>query len=103
MMQQKKQPNQPPTRLRLRVSAVAETQLRAGHPWVFSDSVREQNRDGEAGELAGIYDRRVRFLAVGFFEPDSPIRVRVLHTGRPQTIDRDWWSARLKETIARRA
>ena len=39
------------SRLRLRISAVAETQLRAGHPWVFSDSIRELNREGAAGEL----------------------------------------------------
>jgi 23S rRNA (cytosine1962-C5)-methyltransferase len=89
-------------RLRLRVSPVAETQLRAGHPWVFGDSVREQNRDGQPGELAVIYDRKDEFLAVGFFDPDSPIRVRVLHAGKPQTIDTAWWSARLAQAIERR-
>lgn len=96
--------NQPTVskRLRLRVSAAAETQVRAGHPWVYGDSVREQNRDGEAGELAVIYDRQDKFLAVGFFDPDSPIRVRVLHVGKPQTIDSAWWSARLVQTVARR-
>jgi 23S rRNA (cytosine1962-C5)-methyltransferase len=91
-----------PTRLRLRVSAAAETQLRAGHPWVYADSVREQNRDGASGELSVIYDRRDKFLAVGLFDPDSPIRVRVLHAGKPQTIDAAWWAARFKETAQRR-
>ena len=62
-------------RLRLRVTATAENYLRAGHPWVFSDSVREQNRDGKAGELAVIFDRNDKFLAVGFFDPQSPIRL----------------------------
>src|SRR3954451_19526343 len=72
-------------RLRLRVTAAAETQLRGGHPWVYADSIREQNRDGSSGELAVIYDRKDTFLAVGLFDPDSPIRVRVLHAGKPQT------------------
>jgi 23S rRNA (cytosine1962-C5)-methyltransferase len=102
MMQQKKQPNQSPTRLRLRVTAVAETQVRAGHPWVFSDSVREQNRDGTPGELAVIFDRQDKFLAIGLFDPDSPIRVRILHVGKPQTIDTAWWSARLAQAMERR-
>ena len=91
-----------PQRLRLRVSTVAETQLRAGHPWVYADSVREQNRDGTSGELAVIYDRKDKFLAVGLFDPDSPIRVRVLHAGKPQAIDNAWWAARLAQTMERR-
>ena len=90
-------------RLRLRVTAAAETQLRAGHPWVFSDSIREQNRGGATGELAVIYDRKDKFLAVGLFDPDSPIRFRALHTGKPQTVDSAWWQARLQQTIARRS
>ena len=90
------------TRLRLRITAAAGSAVRSGHPWVFSDSVRELNRAGQTGELAVIYDRKNRFLAVGLFDPDSPIRVRILHTGKPQTIDHAWWQARLKQAIARR-
>jgi len=91
-----------PARLRLRVTAAAESQLRAGHPWVYGDSVREQNRDGAPGELAVIFDRQDKFLAVGLFDPASPIRVRILHVGKPQTIDAAWWSARLAGAIERR-
>src|ERR1700710_3078187 len=89
------------SRLRLRVTAAAETQIRGGHPWVYGDSIREQNRDGAPGELAVIYDRKDKFLAVGLFDPDSPIRVRVLHCGKPVTIDTEWWSAHLAKTVAR--
>jgi 23S rRNA (cytosine1962-C5)-methyltransferase len=88
--------------LRLRITAAAETAVRSGHPWVFSDSVRDLNRAGQTGELAVIYDRKDRFLAVGLFDPDSPIRVRILHAGKPQTIDHAWWRARLAQAIARR-
>ncbi len=95
--------NQPAaTRLRLRITAAAETAVRSGHPWVFSDSVLESNHAGQTGELAVIYDRKDRFLALGLFDPDSPIRVRILHAGKPQTIDHAWWQARLEQAIARR-
>ena len=86
--------SEPRPRLRCRVTAVAETIIRGGHPWVFADSVREQNRDGEPGELAVIYDRNDCFLAVGLFDPESPLRIRVLHAGKPVTIDDDWWRTR---------
>jgi 23S rRNA (cytosine1962-C5)-methyltransferase len=89
-------------RLRLRLSATAETILRSGHPWVYSRSVREQNREGVAGELAVIFDRNDKFLAIGFYDPTSPIRVRVLHCGKPVAIDLAFWSARLAGAIARR-
>src|ERR1700734_1197011 len=89
-----------PKRLRLRVTVVAETIVRSGHPWLFADSIHESNRAGQLGELAVIYDRKDKFLAVGLFDPDSPIRVRILHAGKPQTIDSIWWNARLGKTLA---
>jgi 23S rRNA (cytosine1962-C5)-methyltransferase len=85
--------------LRIRVSAAAESIVRAGHPWLFAESVREQNRAGQAGELAVIYDRKDRFLATGLYDPDSPIRVRLLHVGKPRAIDRAWWAERLARAL----
>src|SRR2546425_8038772 len=89
--------------LRLRITAAAEKAIRSGHPWVFAESFREQNREGQLGELAAIYDRKDRFLAIGLFDPDSPLRVRVLHAGNPVTIDAAWWGERLRQAAARRA
>jgi len=90
-------------RLRIRLSPTAEQIVRSGHPWVYSDSLRELSRAGIAGELAVIYDRNDRFLALGFFDPDSPIRLRILHAGKPVTVDAAFWRQRLANTLARRA
>lgn len=76
--------------------------VRSGHPWVFAESVLEQNRAGRTGELAIVYDRRDKFLALGLFDPDSPLRVRVLHAGKPQTIDDAWWARRFEEATQKR-
>jgi 23S rRNA (cytosine1962-C5)-methyltransferase len=84
------------------VTAAAETIVRGGHPWVFAQSVREQNRDGETGELAVIFDRKDEFLAVGLFDPNSPIRVRILHAGKPRSVDRAFWEGRVAEALRRR-
>ena len=86
--------------LRLRITAAAETIVRSRHPWLFADSIHESNRAGQLGELAVIYDRKDKFLAVGLFDPDSPIRVRILHAGKPQTLDVAWWQARLEKSLA---
>jgi 23S rRNA (cytosine1962-C5)-methyltransferase len=91
-------PAQP--RLRLRITAAAENAVRSRHPWIFSDSIREQNREGRAGELVVIYDRKDKFLAAGLYDPDSPLRVRVLHVGKPVTLDANWWRERLDQPLA---
>ena len=88
--------------LRLRVTATAESILRSGHPWLFADSIREQNRPGQLGELAIVFDRQDRFLAIGLFDPDSPIRLRVLHAGKPLQLEVDWWRTHLAQTLDRR-
>lgn len=91
------------TPLRLRVSARAEAIVRSGHPWIFEDSVRSQNRAGQAGDLAVVYDRNDRFLALGLFDPQSAIRVRVLHSGKPRVVDSRFWEQRLEQALNARA
>jgi 23S rRNA (cytosine1962-C5)-methyltransferase len=88
--------------LRLRISTAAESIVRSGHPWIFASSIREQNREGEIGELGIIYDRNNRFLAAGLYDPQSPIRVRILHQGKPAELDAIWWIARLRRPLALR-
>ena len=90
-------------RLRLRLSPAAEGHIRRGHPWVYESSVREQNREGEPGELAVVYDRQDRFLAAGLYDPQSVIRLRVLHAGAPLNLDAAWWSRHLEIAVQRRA
>jgi 23S rRNA (cytosine1962-C5)-methyltransferase len=90
------------TRLALRLHARAERAVRRGHPWVFDHGIKEQRHEGRAGDLAVIFDRDNRFLAIGLYDPASPIRVRVLHQGTPETIDREWFASRIRTAHERR-
>ena len=92
----------PLPRLKLRVSPAAESKIRAKHPWIYDGSVREQNREGTAGELAVIYDRNDTFLALGLYDPESPLRVRVLHSGKPATLNDAWWERHLDLPVSKR-
>jgi 23S rRNA (cytosine1962-C5)-methyltransferase len=96
-MQEKKQ-----ARLRLRITAAAEAALRGGHPWLFADSIREQNREGKTGEIAAVYDRKDQFLAAGLFDAESPIRFRTLQAGKTKVIDETWWRTHLQAALERR-
>lgn len=89
-------------KLRLHLTPAAERAVRGGHPWVYADRVRSQNREGRAGELAVLYDSRDRFLALGLYDPYSPLRVRVLSVGTPELVNEAWWAARLERALERR-
>lgn len=82
-------------RIALRVSPAAERRLRAGHPWLFNGAIQAQSRHGRAGDLGVVFDRKGRFLAIGLYDPDSPLRLRVLQSGSPATLDQAWFERRI--------
>lgn len=89
-------------RIALRVSPAAERWIRRGHPWLYDKAVRQQSHDGRPGDLAVIFDRKGRFLAIGLYAPASPIRVRVLAQGQPTKIDADWFLYKLEAAAEQR-
>jgi 23S rRNA (cytosine1962-C5)-methyltransferase len=90
-------------RLALRVTPEAQRALRQGHPWLFDRAIVSQSAAGRPGDLAVIFDDRRRFLAIGLYDPASPIRVRVLQHGSPAVIDATFFAGRLTAAAQRRA
>lgn len=93
----------PPRRLALRVTRDAQRALRAGHPWLYDRSITSQSASGAPGDLAVIFDDHRRFLAVGLYDPASPLRVRVLQHDQPAPIDAAFLAQRLAAAAQRRA
>lgn len=81
----------------------AQRALRQGHPWLYAGAIERQSHEGQPGDLAVIFDHKRRFLAIGLYDPTSPIRVRVLHQGQPAAIDAAWFAQRIAGALARRA
>lgn len=80
------------------LTPAGQRHLRAGHPWIYADSVARVKGAGRAGDLAVVFDRRTdRFLGVGLYDPDSPIRIKVLHAGKPTRVN----AAFFQEVVAR--
>ncbi len=90
-------------RLALRVTPEAQRALRQGHPWLFDRAIVSQSAAGQPGDLAVVFDDRRRFLAIGLYDPASPIRVRVLQHGAPAAIDAAFFAGRLAAAAQRRA
>jgi len=89
-------------RMAVRVTPDARRQIAAGHPWVFNESISSISHRGAIGDLAVVFDNDRNFAAIGLWDPSSPIRIRVLHHGKPATIDAEFWQGRILEAVERR-
>ncbi|MEM1359332.1 MAG: class I SAM-dependent methyltransferase [Bacteroidota bacterium] len=80
-------------RLATRLTAVGERHLKSGHPWLYDRAIERIKGSGKAGDLAIIFDRRKdKFIGIGLYDPDSPIRIKVLHQGGPVQVNDVFWA-----------
>ncbi len=90
-------------RLAIRVTPDALRRIRARHPWVYDRSIDSTNHDdGRPGDVGIVFDKNRKFAAIGLWDPNSPIRLRMLHVGDPTTIGPEWFAAKIAESVARR-
>lgn len=90
-------------RVAARVTKDALRQIRGGSPWLYDGSISSVSHEGAPGDLAVVFDDQRDFAAIGLWDPTSPIRVKVLHVGRPRTIDGEFWRDRLGAALDRRS
>jgi 23S rRNA (cytosine1962-C5)-methyltransferase len=74
---------------------------RAGHLWIYRSDVLD-TRDASAASVVHVRDERGRIVGTALYSDRSQIALRLL-TWREEACGRDWWRARLSESIARRA
>jgi 23S rRNA (cytosine1962-C5)-methyltransferase len=83
-----------------------EKSLLNRHPWVFSgavDAVVDDSADGPAaGDVVDVVDANGRWLARGYYNAGSSIRVRVLEWDEGVVVDGDWWRDRIVRAVGRR-
>lgn len=92
-----------PNRLPVTLTAAGERALKSGHPWLFDGAIQAIKGSGKAGDLAVIFSfKKNKFIGVGLYDPDSPIRIRVLHQGGPAQINADFFRARAQDAKKRR-
>lgn len=91
-----------PKNLAVRVTKRAEKKLRQGHPWLFDGGITEESFAAKSGDVAVVFDQKRKFLAVGLYDPDSPIRVKLLAAGKPAKVNGDWFRQKVGEAVAKR-
>lgn len=85
-------------RLAVKLKTKSESYLRQGHPWIFESSILKINKEGNAGDLAIIFDQKKnKYLGLGLYDPYSPIRIKLLAHFKKENIDADFFNRKIKE------
>ncbi len=87
-------------RIAVRLTADALRHVRAGHPWVFDDSIVSASHEGETGDLAIVFNNDRKFVGIGLFDPAGPIALRMVHRGKTATIDQAFWESKINAARA---
>ena len=84
----------------VKVSTRGAKRIRNGHLWVYRSDVREALAV-EGGAIASVVDEAGNLVGQAFYSDRSEIALRFL-TMTDETIDREWWRARLWQCAGRR-
>ena len=71
------------------------------HPWIFSRAIQEVQNVSPGG-IVRVLSHAKEFLARGYFNPHSQIRVRLLSWNPDEIIDSDFWLRRIEAAWIRR-
>src|SRR5207249_11502648 len=85
--------------LTVKVTARGAERWKQGHPWIYRSDVAEEP-DKKPG-IVPVTDRKGKFLGQALYSPSSEIRLRLLTRGN-ESIDAQWWTARIAAAAARR-
>src|SRR5258708_39049992 len=74
---------------------------RGGHPWVYKRAIERPPQDVPAGAVVDVVERG-KFVARGYFDPFSAIRVRVLTRDPAEAVGPLFWRRRIARAVALR-
>ena len=75
--------------------------LRAGHPWVYGRAIERGPTSLAAGDVVDVVEKG-RFVARGYYDPLSAVRVRVLTRDPAEAIGPIFWRRRIAKAVAMR-
>lgn len=92
-----------PQILAVKLTVMGERHVRSGHPWIFSESIEKINKEGNAGDIAIIFSHtKNKPLGVGLYDPDSPIRIKMLHHGSGTKLNTEFFTEKIARAFALR-
>lgn len=78
-----------------------ERRIISGHPWVFSNEIRETRGGPIAGDITELFTAAGKSLGIGMYNPHSLIAWRMLSSS-PEPIDQKFFVQRFNQALALR-
>lgn len=98
-----KLPSLSPQSIAVKVKPSNEKIIRKEHPWLFEAGITKQSKAGNAGDLAIIYDnKKNNFLALGLYDPFSPIRIKLIQFKKSAQINDEWFHQKITTAYKKR-
>ena len=92
-----------PKTIAVKVKAKAESMIRKKHPWVFESAITKISQQPKSGDLAIIYSQKKnKFLALGLFDPNSPIRIKLIQFEKGAKINQEWFQQKIQVAYQKR-
>lgn len=87
---------------RITLNKNEERRIKAGHPWAFSNEIREVTGDRSAGAAAELFDAAGIFIGVGHYNPHSLIAFRLVSRQRENIDSVEFFAGRISAALAHR-
>ncbi len=87
---------------RITLNKNEERRIKSGHPWVFSNEIRDVAGDRTAGTAAELYDAAGCFIGVGHYNPHSLIAFRLVSRQREDIDTDEFYERRISAALAHR-
>lgn len=88
--------------LRIILGKGEDKRVRAGHPWIFSNEIRELQGEKVPGAAAEVFDFTGRFIGTGYYNPSSLIAVRLLTHHHANIDDTSFFRQKIVKALAYR-
>lgn len=62
--------------------------LEQGHPWVYKSEIASVEGEPEPGDIVSVFNHQGRFLASGYYNPQSQITVRTVSYEPVEAMDK---------------
>ncbi|HUV94141.1 MAG TPA: class I SAM-dependent rRNA methyltransferase [Anaerolineae bacterium] len=86
----------------IRLKPARTKSVRNLHPWIFSGAIADVQGSPQPGSTVDVLSSEGDFLARGYYNARSQIRVRILTWDEDEEIVSAFWRTRLQRAIARR-
>lgn len=77
-----------------------DKRIRGGHPWVFSNEIKEITGEKEPGAAAEIYDAGGTFVGAGYYNPGTLIAARLLARSQADIDSAGFYRERIARAVA---